>query len=183
MSSKSAQVGQFVKIQLHGSGQETLEGHVFAKTEQILVLQQPPTQPPLPHHPPKHTYRLISNHAVKSLSQAKDASPSAAAASMPDILSKKINIDKVRARESNAIRQMQQRLKKIGVGVSKQSQAIFDALSRTLPCEWDKDMIVVFGGDVRIRTPYRVQDVGGSDTGSIEHVKKVVGLISRLYSV
>jgi hypothetical protein len=169
----SVAIGSYVKASVEGM-KDAVVGHVYVVNDQLIVLQQPPSQPPLPHHPPKHTYQMISRHAVTDISKITTKSPSQFADMQ--MSGRKLNLDKVKARESNAVRQIEQRLKKIGVGVSEQGQAIFDALSRTLPCEWERDMIVVFGGDVKIKAPYRLEDVAGSDVGSIEHVKKVVGL-------
>lgn len=46
----------------------------------------------------------------------------------------------------------------LGVGVSASAQVIFDVLAKTLPCKWDKDVIVVLE-TVRLAAPYDVKSL------------------------
>ncbi|KAG1455616.1 hypothetical protein G6F56_007024 [Rhizopus delemar] len=46
---------------------------------------------------------------------------------------------------------------KVGVGVTKEGQDIFYALSKTLPCHWSKESIVVMD-EILITPPYGIED-------------------------
>ena len=62
-------------------------------------------------------------------------------------------IDKLVARESRAISMSKLANSRIGVGVSKLGQEIFDELSKTLPTIWSKTDIIVMD-DIVISDPY-----------------------------
>ncbi|OEL20964.1 hypothetical protein BAE44_0018023 [Dichanthelium oligosanthes] len=62
---------------------------------------------------------------------------------------------------------------RIGVGVTPEAQSIFDALSKTLPVQWDKTDIVVMK-EVRVRSPYLPENVSGGTAAANERVKKVI---------
>ncbi|KAJ2722806.1 hypothetical protein GGI07_003061 [Coemansia sp. Benny D115] len=89
----------------------------------------------------------------------------------------------VEARKQRAVEQAQERAAKIGVGVSDIAQSIFEALSRTLPCRWSQDKIVVLD-EVAIESPYGVDDcreLGQGGSFSLQRVKKVLqGELNRL---
>lgn len=62
----------------------------------------------------------------------------------------------------------------IGVGVTANAQAVFDALVKTLPCEWDKEDIVVLKS-VRLAPPYDVKSISGEgEAGVIQRVKIIL---------
>ena len=54
-----------------------------------------------------------------------------------------VDLQRSREREAKAVRQAEVEALKIGVGVSREGQQLFDALARTLPCRWDNQNIVV----------------------------------------
>jgi len=66
---------------------------------------------------------------------------------------------------------------KVGVGVTKEAQSIFDCLSKTMPCVWSGKAIVVMES-VTIEPPYTVDNVcpvsGTAGTGALERIKKVL---------
>lgn len=84
-----------------------------------------------------------------------------------------IPVDKIKARQVEGIRYMEERIAKIGVGVSKDGQDIFDALAKTMECRWHEQTIVVMES-VLIQPPYRVEDCKGSDKNALTRVKKVL---------
>ncbi|KAG0313054.1 hypothetical protein BGZ99_009101 [Dissophora globulifera] len=86
-----------------------------------------------------------------------------------------VQLDKLQQREQQAIREAQVAAARIGVGVSSIGQDIFDALSKTLPCRWAKDSIVVMD-EVLIAPPYEPENCKASASSSytLARVKKVL---------
>lgn len=103
-------------------------------------------------------------------------------------------MDKLKSREGEALRGLGSQVSKIGVGVTKEGQDIFNALSKTyavfqqiykssvlississLPCRWSKDTIVVMD-EILITPPYSVDNCKANSTSaaSLARVKKVV---------
>ncbi|CAN6908296.1 unnamed protein product [Brassica oleracea] len=64
-----------------------------------------------------------------------------------------VNLDGLRAKEALAIRQAEADAERMGVGVTAEAQSIFDALSKTLPVQWENSDILVMK-EVRVRSPY-----------------------------
>lgn len=63
---------------------------------------------------------------------------------------------------------------KVGVGVTKEAQQLFDVLCKTMPCTWQGRSIVVMDSVV-VEPPYLVENV--TSTGekyALERVKKVL---------
>lgn len=79
----------------------------------------------------------------------------------------------LRDREEAAIKQAEAEAERIGVGVTAEAQDIFDALSKTLPCRWDKTTILVMN-DVCVNEPYLPQNVIGGASAANERVRKVL---------
>ncbi|KAF9388841.1 hypothetical protein CPB97_000288 [Podila verticillata] len=86
-----------------------------------------------------------------------------------------VQLDKIQQREQQAIREAQVAAARIGVGVSSSAQDIFDALSKTLPCRWAKDSIVVMD-EVIIAPPYEPENCKANASASytLARVKKVL---------
>ncbi|KAJ2077965.1 hypothetical protein H4R24_004803 [Coemansia sp. RSA 988] len=90
----------------------------------------------------------------------------------------------IEARKQRALAQERERASRIGVGVSDRAQSIFEALSKTMPCRWENDRIVVLD-EVIIESPYTVESCRevSSAAFSLSRVKKVLqGELSRLES-
>ncbi|KAF9162546.1 hypothetical protein DFQ26_003431 [Actinomortierella ambigua] len=85
-----------------------------------------------------------------------------------------VQIDKIVQRERQAVRDAQAAAARIGVGVTNEAQDIFDALSKTLPCRWAKDKIVVMD-EVIISPPYDAENckANASSSNSLARVRKV----------
>ncbi|RIA91836.1 anticodon-binding domain-containing protein [Glomus cerebriforme] len=86
-----------------------------------------------------------------------------------------VPMDRIQAREIQAVKETQAALARIGVGVTQKAQDIFDALSKTLPCRWAKESIIVLE-EVRIDPPYDIDDCKAvpSASGSLTQVRKVL---------
>jgi len=67
-------------------------------------------------------------------------------------------IEHLRQRERKAVEERKKESAKIGTGVSAHAQILFDSLSKTVPCEWDKTSIVVMQS-IRIDSPYGLDNV------------------------
>ncbi|KAJ1940109.1 hypothetical protein GGF37_004116, partial [Kickxella alabastrina] len=88
----------------------------------------------------------------------------------------------IEARKQRSILQARERAARIGVGVSDVAQSIFEALSRTLPCRWSQNKIVVLD-EVVIESPYGVENCRELASGSfsLQRVKKVLqGELNRI---
>ncbi|CAO3567864.1 unnamed protein product [Mortierella alpina] len=86
-----------------------------------------------------------------------------------------VHLDRIRQREQQAVREAQAAAARIGVGVSTAGQEIFDALSKTLPCRWAKESIVVMD-EVIIAPPYEPESckANASSSYTLARVKKVL---------
>ncbi|KAF9109085.1 hypothetical protein BGX27_008026, partial [Mortierella sp. AM989] len=86
-----------------------------------------------------------------------------------------VQLDKIQQREQQAVREAHAAAARIGVGVSTIAQDIFDALSKTLPCRWSKDSIVVMD-EVIISAPYEPENckTKSSSSYALDRVKKVL---------
>ena len=69
-----------------------------------------------------------------------------------------------------------------GKGVSKEAQEIFDALSRTLPAQWDGENIIVLG-QVLIAKPYRVEDCKAGKEVQVQMVQRIKKVVSGCSSI
>ncbi|KAG0199982.1 hypothetical protein BGX28_006830 [Mortierella sp. GBA30] len=86
-----------------------------------------------------------------------------------------VQLERIQQREQQAVREAQAAAARIGVGVSSVGQDIFDALSKTLPCRWAKDSIVVMD-EVIIAPPYEPENckANASSSYTLARVKKVL---------
>lgn len=81
--------------------------------------------------------RLLSGSCVATvISEQQPKSP-------VDLLLPEVDTERSKKREEKALKQAEADYDRVGVGVSKEAQAIFEALCKTLPCHWRKRTIVV----------------------------------------
>lgn len=76
-------------------------------------------------------------------------------------------------RESKNASIIAERITKINEQVPRYAQDIFDALSKTMECQWQGDIITL--GSVRVPPPYT--DCFGNDPVALDRVRKVVRCI------
>ncbi|CAG8616826.1 10254_t:CDS:2 [Cetraspora pellucida] len=82
-----------------------------------------------------------------------------------------VQMDRIQAKELQSIKDTQVALAKIGVGVTQEAQDIFDAMSKTLPCRWHKESIIVLD-EVIINPPYDIENCK-ANLGSTELLARV----------
>ncbi|KAJ2785164.1 hypothetical protein GGI15_002024 [Coemansia interrupta] len=95
-----------------------------------------------------------------------------------------VAVSTIEARKKRSLAQAQERASRIGVGVTDDAQSIFEALSRTLPCRWDQNKIVVLD-EVVIDSPYSTDNCRELTSASLtlQRVKKVLqGELQRIAS-
>lgn len=145
---------------------EEVEGEIFAldTNTNCLVLVQPGSTP---FH---NTLRLLKLNFLKAVVSSEPPS------NPPSTQLPYVDMQRCRDREEKAIRAAEMEANKIGVGVTRQAQQIFDALCKTLPCRWDGQRIVVLD-EIDISPPYSPQDCRSrhpEDTTAMARVKKVL---------
>ncbi|KAG4305761.1 hypothetical protein PORY_000671 [Pneumocystis oryctolagi] len=86
-----------------------------------------------------------------------------------------VALEGLAAREQASRRAYEAEMARWGVGVTQEGQRLFDALSRTLPCRWEKQSILVLD-EVYIDPPYTVEAcrAASKDAQSYQRVCRVV---------
>ncbi|KAJ2509879.1 hypothetical protein GGI11_000793 [Coemansia sp. RSA 2049] len=123
---------------------------------------------------------IVDAQVIGNRSGAEQQGEEADGFKIPEI--QKVPTSTIEARKRKGLMQAQERASRIGVGVSDKGQAIFDALSKTLPCRWHQGKIVVLD-EVSIEPPYDVDNCLELTEGSfsLQRVKKVLqGELGRL---
>ncbi|KAF2640061.1 hypothetical protein P280DRAFT_469774 [Massarina eburnea CBS 473.64] len=98
---------------------------------------------------------ILSFELIGAGERAADSGPGFDGA-LPSI--SKVDLDAIRAREEQTIREMKKKDAQKGKGVSKEAQEIFDAISRTLPTRW-ADAHIVVNDAVLVLPPYTVDSI------------------------
>lgn len=147
---------------------EEISGEVFAfdKTARIVVLKQPGSAPR------SSKIRIVSEKHLASVVMGKRP------AQPPDMSLPHINMQACREREEKALKAAEADAARIGMGVSKVAQQMFDALAKTMPCKWDQKDIVVLE-EVRVVEPYNSTSCSTKqpdDTATLDRVRKVLDM-------
>lgn len=134
----------------------------------------------------KANYRMIKVNQVKDLQVGEfldgNPNPSSAPPSASSTISKilepvrPINVTAIAMREAQAVKADDARRARIGHGVSRWGQGIFDALGKTLPVRWQQTSIIILD-DVMLTGPlYRSEDVRvtGNNQARLSRVKQVL---------
>lgn len=77
-----------------------------------------------------------------------------------------VDLPRLKAEQERIFRKRHIEFTHIGVGVTPEGQAVFDVLAKTLPCEWEGNVIVVFG-TVRLGPPYDIKSIRYVDLRSL----------------
>ena len=80
-------------------------------------------------------------------------------------------------RLEEAVRAAEAESERVGVGVTRQAQLLFDALSKTYPCRWRETTIAVMD-TVLIRPPYTPEACQGGNPTERERVQMVVASLA-----
>jgi len=80
---------------------------------------------------------------------------------------------RARGREESALNEARSRLGPTGNGVTPQAKFVFDALSKTMPCRWENEDIIVLD-EVRISSPYSINNVSGGSQASLARLRLVL---------
>ncbi|KAG4303397.1 hypothetical protein PCANB_000410 [Pneumocystis canis] len=67
-----------------------------------------------------------------------------------------VSLSVLPAREQASRKEHQAAIARIGIGVTQEAQNLFDSLSKTLPCRWEKQSIIVLD-EIYIDPPYTVE--------------------------
>ncbi|KAI7872674.1 anticodon-binding domain-containing protein [Spinellus fusiger] len=118
------------------------------------------------------SFRILKISSIKDILNVQAPDPQHAWMSSS---LRRVHLDALQAKEADALKGHLQQVAKQGVGVTKEAQAIFDALHKTLPCRWSNDTIVVLD-EVLIAPPYTIDHckANSSSAASLARVKKVL---------
>ncbi|KXZ43037.1 hypothetical protein GPECTOR_106g131 [Gonium pectorale] len=146
---------------------EEVSGVVFAfdKPSNLLVIKENGS------HSGVSNIRLIKANGVREvLSSVEPEKPF-------DLELPHVDLERCRKREEKALQQAELESSRVGHGVTKEAQAIFDALVKTMPCVWRDKSIVVLD-TVYVDEPYTPDSVRSDKdhTATRERVKMVLRL-------
>ncbi|OQS00551.1 hypothetical protein ACHHYP_03408 [Achlya hypogyna] len=85
----------------------------------------------------------------------------------------RVSEDELRKLEERTRLQAEKAIASIGKNVSPTGQAIFDALSKTMPCEWQEQTIRVMH-EVEILPPYTAASCRSNNKAMLDRIKKVL---------
>lgn len=161
-----------MRVAVETSAGDKVEGEVFTydANANCVVLEEfiPQTQ--------KKNIRIMKASMIKqvkvlSTPESRGGVP-AAALNLPPV-----DIDRVMDAEARAMHEAADGRRLIGKGVTPEAQDLFDALYKTLPCEWRGTTVVVGvvgQNEVIVTPPYTPESATGGDDKSLAHVQKVL---------
>eukprot|EP00917_Polyrhabdina_sp_WS-2016_P011086 GHVP01024297.1.p1 GENE.GHVP01024297.1~~GHVP01024297.1.p1 ORF type:complete len:143 (+),score=26.18 GHVP01024297.1:139-567(+) len=83
------------------------------------------------------------------------------------------DVEVMRKRDLKSIDEFKKAHSKLGVGVTKEAQDLFNFLSKTHPeCVWDQSSINVLG--VAIEKPYGIDNISGGDVKAQNRIREVL---------
>ncbi|PRP76933.1 hypothetical protein PROFUN_06211 [Planoprotostelium fungivorum] len=150
-------------VQIKTLSDDTLEGEIFSYDSNTgcVVLSTS-----LVHTTMKKTLNIIKTSHIKDIQYIGKGTTT-------NLRLPSVDVTKIRNKEDIAVRTAKEEQLRIGVNVSKEAQDIFNALSKTLPCRWDGDTIIVLD-EIYIRNPYGNTNCQGNNTVMLERVRKVL---------
>ncbi|KAH0553230.1 hypothetical protein GP486_006605 [Trichoglossum hirsutum] len=186
LSLEAALVGAIgARVRLTTTLSNTLEGTLFVAdpiTNLIAINTAPP--PPTPSSSNANSTIQPGDYHVIPVSQisafkilpfgdASNTKESSFETAFPKIGN--VNLIAAKQREEAAVRRLQENERRLGKGVSREAQEIFDALSKTLPSRWYETRIIVLD-TVMIYPPYEVENCKAEkDSNTLQRVKMVLG--------
>uniref|UniRef100_A0A383VVG2 AD domain-containing protein n=1 Tax=Tetradesmus obliquus TaxID=3088 RepID=A0A383VVG2_TETOB len=157
-------VGCTIKV-LTKHTKEKFQGTVFGydpHTDTVMIKEQ-------------GTHGGVVNLRMYKAEQLQVLSAERAKGKQHDLQLPYVDKERARQREEKALQVAEADMAKVGVGVTKEAQSIFDALSKTMPCTWQGRSISVMDAVV-VQPPYTTDDVTTNieHKGAFERVKKVL---------
>lgn len=161
----AALVGKVVRVKIGETEEVQGDLHSYDPASNMAALNVPTE----PGSSLKHFVIARGEH-IHSISAVEGAVR--ASAEGDDLI--QLSVEAVNKREKKALDKAVDDARHINTGVSNQVQNVFNALRKTMPCEWKGNDIVVMGL-VTIRGPrYVPESCEGADEGSLSRVRKVV---------
>lgn len=112
---------------------EELRSAVFAydSTSKVLILREP------------GSHNGVANLRMLPTSTIEQVVTMEAPRQPVDLRLPTIDMERCRKREERALEQAKKDADRVGTGVTREAQAIFEALGKTLPCHWKGKTIIV----------------------------------------
>ncbi|KAN0008556.1 hypothetical protein ACTFIU_009280 [Dictyostelium citrinum] len=183
-----------LKVKIKTTSDEQFEGEVFnydPVTSCIIILSDESTPAVVTQ---KRTVRIILESSIKEIKclSLPNNTPTTPTVTSPttnkqnnhnnhyqnninnDLSLPSLNVQLIIKKQDEVIKKAAQKAMKIGVGVTPEAQEIFNSISKTLPCDWSGENIIVLN-EVKISSPYNIENCTGPENSkSIERVKKVL---------
>ncbi|CCJ28321.1 unnamed protein product [Pneumocystis jirovecii] len=166
-------IGLRVKVRTLLDEIQTGENPVYAydATTNTLMLQKESKTPHM--SPAAWDFKRHLKHCVHGW--GGDSTKDQATLLRSQIHMKPVSLDVLPVREQASRKEHQAAVARKGVGVTQEAQNLFDSLSKTLPCRWEKQSIIVLD-EVYIDPPYTVEAcwTDSKDSKSYSRVCKVL---------